>query len=370
MENTQFDMNNKSRLRRDDFQKTIGGKQTDLFILKNNKGMEVAVTNYGCTLLSIMVPDKKGIFNNVILGHSSLDDILNCPEPFLNTVVGRYANRIAKGKFTLKGNQHQLAINNGPNALHGGPTGFHARVWDVKQTTENSIVFTYTSKDGEEGYPGNLQVELTYSLDNDSNSLHINYQAITDQTTVVNLTSHGFFNLTGIDNPTSSIEDNIVSSIEDNIVTINADFYAPIDETSIPTGEIAKVHNTPMDFTTPHTVGDRINDDFIQLKHGAGYDHCYVLNKTEPKTLTLAATCEDTKSGRSMEVYTTEIGVQLYTGNWLGGFKGAHGATFPARSAICFEAQCLPDTPNRPYFPSAKLEPGEIYKQHTVYKFK
>jgi len=355
-------MENKSNLKREDFQSIIEGKQTDLFILRNNKGMEVAVTNYGCTLLSIMVPDKNNKFDNVILGHSSLKDILSCPEPFLNTVVGRYANRIAKGKFTLNGNEYKLAINNGPNALHGGPTGFHTKVWDATQLNENSIVFKYLSTDGEEGYPGNLKVELTYSLDNNSNSLHINYQATTDQTTVVNLTSHGFFNLSGIGTPTSSIED--------NIVYINADHYAPIDEVSIPTGEILKVAGTPMDFTSPKVVGDRINDNFRQLKYGSGYDHCYVLNKIEPKTLTLAASCQDPKSGRLMEVYTTEIGVQLYTGNWLGGFKGAHGATFPARSAICFEAQCLPDTPNKPYFPSAKLEPGEKYLQHTVYKFK
>lgn len=362
MKNTETNNNNKSNLCQADFDRIIEGKQVGLYILTNSKGMEVAVTNYGCMILSIMVPDKDGKYANVVLGHSSLDDILACPEPFLNTVVGRYANRIAKGTFTLDGKQYNLAINNGPNALHGGPTGFHARVWDAKQIKDNTLVLTYLSKDGEEGYPGNLKVELTYTLDNDSNALHIHYQATTDKTTVVNLTSHGFFNLAGIANPSPSIEDHIVS--------INADHYLPIDEVSIPTGEIRKVMGTPMDFLNPHKVGDQINADSEQIKNGAGYDHCYVLNKIEPHTLTLAATCEDPKSGRSMEVYTTENGVQLYTGNWLGGFKGAHGATFPARSAICFEAQAFPDTPNVSYFPSAKLEPNETYVQHTVYKFK
>ncbi len=355
-------MTNKSNLKKEDFQTTIDGKKTDLYILSNKLGMEVAVTNYGCTILAIQVPDKNQKFDNVVLGHSSLEDILNCPEPFLNTVVGRYANRIAKGKFTLENREYTLSINNGPNSLHGGPTGFHTRVWDAEQKQKNSITFTYTSKDGEEGFPGNLKVELTYTLSDTSNELHIDYEATTDKTTVVNLTSHGFFNLAGIANPSPSIED--------HIVTINADHYIPIDETSIPTGEIAKVEGTPMDFRTPQVVGKRIDADFIDLKHGAGYDHCYVLNKTEPQTLTLAATCEDPKSGRLMEVYTTELGVQLYTGNWLGGFKGAHGATYPKRSAICFEAQCFPDTPNKAYFPTAKLEPGEIYQQHTIYKFK
>lgn len=362
MKNTEQNINNKSNLNAKDFDRIIDGKQTELYILTNNNGMEVAVTNYGCMILSIMVPDKKGDYKNVVLGHSSIEDILACPEPFLNTVVGRYANRIAKGKFTIEGKQYSLSINNGPNALHGGPTGFHARVWDAHQPKNNTLVLNYLSKDGEEGYPGNVKVELTYTLDNEANNLHIHYQATTDQTTVVNLTSHGFFNLAGISNPSPSIEDHIVS--------INADHYLPIDEVSIPTGETLKVKDTAMDFLKPHAVGDKINDDFVQIKNGAGYDHCYVLNKVEPKTLTLAATCEDPKSGRSMEVYTTENGVQLYTGNWLGGFKGAHGATFPARSAICFEAQAFPDTPNKTYFPSAKLEPNEKYIQHTVYKFK
>lgn len=353
--------NNISGLKHSDFQKTVGGKQTDLYILKNNSGMEVAVTNYGCALLSIMVPDKNGEYANVILGHDSIDKVINSPEPFLNTVIGRYGNRIAKGKFSLYGEEYKLAINNGPNSLHGGPTGFHTRVWDAEQEDESTVIFTYTSADGEEGFPGELKVELTYRLEKDNNWLIIEYSAVCDKTTVVNLTNHAFFNLAGIANPSPSIEN--------NILTINADFYVPIDDVSIPTGEILKVEGTPMDFRTPHTVGERINDKFQQLVNGAGYDHCYVLNKPEVGALSLAATCTEPQSGRSMEVYTTEQGVQLYTGNWLGGFAGAHGATFPARSALCFEAQCFPDSPNRPHFPSATLLEGDEYQQVTLYKF-
>ena len=352
---------NLSGLNRKDFQKNIGDKHTDLFILRNKNGMEVAVTNYGCAILSIMVPDKKGKYANVILGHDSIDNVINSPEPFLSTIIGRYGNRIANGKFVLYGEEHQLTINNGPNSLHGGPTGFHARVWDAVQTDANSIEFSYESADGEEGFPGNLTATVSYRLDDEANALEISYKATTDKATVVNLTSHGFFNLAGIANPTPSIEN--------HIVTINADHFIPINEVSIPTGEILKVEGTPMDFRTPHAVGERINDKYQQLIYGAGYDHCYALNKTENGALELAATCKDPESGRVMSVYTTEVGVQLYTGNWLNGFQGSHGATFPARSAICFEAQCFPDTPNRSYFPSAVLLPGDEYQQITIYRF-
>ncbi len=352
---------NLSGLDRKNFQKNINSKKTDLYILKNALGMEVAVTNYGCAILSIMVPDKNGKYANVILGHDSIEHVVNSPEPFLSTTVGRYGNRIANGKFTLYGEEHQLTVNNGPNSLHGGPTGFHARVWDAVQPNESTVIFNYTSADGEEGFPGTLEVEMTYRLEDETNALVIEYRATTDKATVVNLTNHGFFNLAGISNPSPTVLN--------NILTINADFYVPIDEVSIPTGEILKVEGTPMDFRTPHAIGERINDKFQQLVNGAGYDHCYVLNKTEGGELSLAATCTEPVSGRTMEVYTTENGVQLYTGNWLGGFAGAHGATFPARSAVCFEAQCFPDTPNKAHFPSAVLLPGDEYQQITIYKF-
>ena len=301
------------------------------------------------------------MYANVILGHDSIDHVINSPEPFLSTTIGRYGNRIAKGKFTLFGEEHELTINNGPNSLHGGPTGFHARVWDAVQIDEGTVQFNYVSADGEEGFTGNMEVEMTYRLDDEVNALNIEYRATTDKATVVNLTNHGFFNLAGIAAPTPTVND--------HIVTINADFYTPIDEVSIPTGEIAKVEGTPMDFRTPHAVGSRINDKFEQLEFGAGYDHCYVLNKREHGTLSFAAKCVEPESGRSMEVYTTDPGVQVYTANWHNGFDGAHGATFPARSAICFEAQHFPDTPNKGHFPSCVLKPEEVYQQITIYKF-
>lgn len=360
MNNTFYREDNLSGLKRTDFQKTVQGKETDLFILSNNNGAEVAVTNYGGAILAIMVPDKNGNLGNVIQGHDTIDKVINSPEPFLSTLIGRYGNRICKGKFSLDGKEYTLAINNGPNSLHGGPTGFHARVWDAEQTSKNSVVLTYLSADGEEGFPGNLNVKVVYTL-SDSNELIIEYKATTDKRTLVNLTHHAFFSLAGLANPTQSVEN--------NILTINADYYTPMDEVSITTGEILKVADTPMDFRTPHVVGSRINEPFQQLVYGAGYDHCYVLNKPEAGALSFAVKCVEPVSGRSLEMYTTEPGVQLYTSNWLNGFSGWHGATFPARSAICFEAQHFPDTPNKAHFPSAILNPGETYHQVTVYKF-
>lgn len=360
MNNTFYREDNLSGLKRTDFQKTVQGKETDLFILSNNNGAEVAVTNYGGAILAIMVPDKNGNLGNVIQGHDTIDKVINSPEPFLSTLIGRYGNRICKGRFTLDGKEYTLAINNGPNSLHGGPTGFHARVWDAEQPAKNSVVLKYLSVDGEEGFPGNLNVEVVYTL-SDSNELIIEYKATTDKRTLVNLTHHAFFSLSGLANPTQSVEN--------NILTINADYYTPMDEVSITTGEILKVADTPMDFRTPHVVGSRINEPFQQLVYGAGYDHCYVLNKSEVGALSFAVKCVEPVSGRSLEMYTTEPGVQLYTSNWLNGFSGWHGATFPARSAICFEAQHFPDTPNKAHFPSAVLNPGETYHQVTVYKF-
>lgn len=347
-------------LKREDFQKVIDGKETDLFILKNDKGAEMAVTNYGGAILAIMVPDKNGKYANVVQGHDSIDHVVNSHEPFLSTLIGRYGNRIAGGKFELDGKEYSLVINNGPNALHGGPTGYHARIWDAEQTSPQSVKLHYLSVDGEEGFPGNLDITVVYTFTND-NEFVIDYTATTDKKTIVNLTHHAFFSLSGLDNPTATIDN--------NIVTINADFYTPIDNVSIPTGDIAPVEGTPMDFRTPHTIGCRINDKFQQLEFGAGYDHNFVLNKKEQDALTFAAKCIEPISGRSMEVYTTEPGVQVYTANWHNGFEGWKGATFPARSAICFETQHFPDTPNKGHFPSCVLKPGDTYKQLTIYKF-
>ena len=348
-------------LKQADFQKVIDGKQTDLYILKNNKGLEIAATNYGGAVLAIMAPDKNGQYANIVQSHDTIDKVINSPEPFLSTLIGRYGNRIAKGKFVIDGKEYTLSVNNGPNHLHGGPTGYHARVWDAEQLSAQCLKLHYLSADGEEGFPGNLDITVTYTL-SDDNEFIIDYKANTDQKTLVNLTHHAFFSLSGLANPTASIEN--------NIVTINADWYTPVDETCIPTGEIAPVEGTPMDFRSPHVVGERINDySFRQLEIGAGYDHCYVLNKREAGSLTFAAKCLEPNSGRYFEMFTTEPGVQLYTGNWLSGFEGSKGSTFPARSALCFEAQHFPDTPNIGHFPSCVLNPESTYSQVTVYKF-
>ena len=349
-----------SGLRREDFQKIVDGKQVDLFFLRNANGCEVAVTNYGGSLVAIIVPDREGKMANVIQGHDCIDDCINSPEPFLSTLVGRYGNRICRGKFHLNGKEYNLSINNGPNHLHGGPTGFHARVWDAEQIGNQVLVLRYVSAYYEEGFPGELQMTVRYTW-TDDNELIIDYRGTTNKKTIVNMTSHGFFSLQGIANPTPPALDQIVE--------INADFFVPIDENSIPTGEILRVKGTPFDFTTPKPVGQDIAADDEQIKNGTGYDHCYVLNKSEVGELTFAARVTDPNSGRTMEVYTTEPGVQFYSDNWADGYKGQHGATFGKHSGLCFEAQHFPDSPNKPHFPSVVLRPGEVYTQKTIYRF-
>ena len=349
-----------SGLKREDFQTVVQGKETDLYTLTNAQGMEVSITNYGGSLVSIMVPDRDGNMANVIQGHDCIQDCLSSPEPFLSTLVGRYGNRICRGKFTMNGKEYSLTINNGPNHLHGGPTGCHARVWDAEQINEQELVLRYTFAYYEEGFPGEVSMTVKYSLTND-NELVIDYRGTTNKKTVVNMTSHGFFSLTGIGTPTPSQLD--------TILTINADFYVPIDENSIPTGEIRKVEGTPFDFRTPKPVGRDIAANDEQIKNGTGYDHCYVLNKREPGELTLAASMVEPSTGRTMECWTTEPGVQFYSDNWADGYKGQHGATFGKHSGLCFEAQHFPDSPNRAHFPSTQLKPGEVYIQKTVYKF-
>ena len=349
-----------SGLKRENFQAMVQGKETDLYTLTNAQGMEVSITNYGGSLVSIMVPDRDGNMANVIQGHDCIQDCLSSPEPFLSTLVGRYGNRICHGKFTMNNKEYSLSINNGPNHLHGGPTGCHARVWDAEQLNDQELVLRYTFAYYEEGFPGEVSMTVKYSLTND-NELVIDYRGTTNKKTVVNMTSHGFFSLTGIANPTPSQLD--------TILTINADFYVPIDENSIPTGEIRKVEGTPFDFRTPKPVGRDIAADDEQIKNGTGYDHCYVLNKREPGELTLAASMVEPSTGCTMECWTTEPGVQFYSDNWADGYKGQHGATFGKHSGLCFEAQHFPDSPNRAHFPSTQLKPGEIYVQKTVYKF-
>ena len=349
-----------SGLKRKDFQAIVQGKETDLYTLTNENGMEVSITNYGGAVVSIMVPDRNGNMANVIQGHDSIKGVVESPEPFLSTLIGRYGNRICKGKFTMNGKEYSLAINNGPNSLHGGPTGCHARVWDAEQVNDQELVLRYVFAYYEEGFPGEVHMTVKYSL-TDDNELVIDYRGTTNKKTIINMTHHAFFSLTGIGNPTP---DQL-----DCLLQVNADFYIPIDETSIPTGEILKVEGTPFDFLTEKTIGQDIEADDEQIKNGSGYDHCYVLNKKEPGELSWACTMTDPKSGRTLETWTTEPGMQFYSGNFRSGISIQNGCTAPRRSAMCFEAQHFPDSPNRPYFPSVQIRPGEVYKQKTVYKF-
>jgi aldose 1-epimerase len=351
--------NNLSGLKREDFQGTIQGKETDLYILKNKNGCEIAVTNFAGALLSIMMPDREGKMASVVMGHDSLENVMNSKEEFLSTLIGRYGNRIAAGKFTLDGKQYSVALNNGVNHLHGGPTAFHKRVWDAEQLDQQTLKLHYTAADGEEGFPGTLNIDVTYKL-TDSNEFVIEYEATTDKKTILNLTQHAYFNLNGMRKDTPSVLD--------YELTLNADHYIPIDETAIPLGTIDSVEGTAFDFRTPHKVGERIEGS-QQTANGNGYDHCWVLNKREPGELSFAAKCYDAESGRFLECYTTEPGVQVYSGNYCSGSTCAHGSTLPKRCAICFEAQHFPDSPNRPYFPSTVLNPGEVYTQTTIYRF-
>ncbi|MDX5419359.1 MAG: galactose mutarotase [Hymenobacteraceae bacterium] len=340
------------------FERELDGKQVRLYFLKNRNGLEMAVTNYGAKVVSLLVPDKEGRFEDIVLGFDNLDGYLNANEPYFGATIGRYGNRIAKGKFTLNGRQYELQTNNAPNHLHGGKKGFNAHVWDTKQVDEHIIEFSRMSPDGEEGYPGNLQVKMIYTL-TDDNEFKVTYVAETDQSTVINLTHHSFFNLHGAGN----------GDINDHVLMINADAYTPVDNTLIPTGEIEKVDGTPMDFRNPTEIGKRVDENFEQLKFGKGYDHNWVL-KESSSTENLAATVWEPVSGRFMEVYTTEPGLQFYGGNFLDGKdKGKGGKPYTFRSALCLETQHFPDSPNQPGFPSTVLNPGEKYQHTAIYKF-
>ena len=358
MNNTFPTEGNLSGLSRKDFQKDINDKKTDLFILKNKKGMEVAVTNYGCAILSIMVPDKNGKYANVILGHDSIDHVINSPEPFLSTTIGRYGNRIANGKFTLDGTEYQLPQNNNGHCLHGGPKGYHAVVWDAKQIDDQTLELTYLSKDGEAGFPGNLDIKVIYKL-TDDNAVDIKYEATTDKPTVVNLTNHSYFNLSGVPG----------SQIMDHTIMIDADTYNPVDETLIPTG-IEPVEGTPMDLRKSVVVGADIDNPFTQLVYGGGYDHNWILNAAGDINKVAAKVVSPT-SGIVMEVYTNEPGLQFYAGNSMtkAGDKGKLGVVYPHRGALCLETQHYPDSPNQPSFPSVILRPGEKYTSECIYKF-
>ncbi len=328
------------------------------YTLINSGGMEVRLTNYGARITAIKSPDRNGKFTDVVLGHDSMDKYINAPDrPYFGCVVGRYGNRIAKGRFTLDGQEYTLATNNGENHLHGGNIGFDKRVWDTA-IEGGSVVFSLKSHDGEEGYPGNLDVRVTYTL-TDDNELTISYLATTDKATPVNLTNHAYFNLAGEGSGT----------ILDHELMINADTFTPVDQTLIPTGELRPVRGTPFDFTTAKPIGRDIGQQNTQLEYGNGYDHNFVLNKSGGG-MTLAAVLYDPKSGRVMETYTEEPGVQFYCGNFLDGrLTGKSGRVYPFRSGLCLETQHYPDSPNQKTFPSTILKPGTEYRTTTVYKF-
>ena len=348
-----------SGLTKENFEKQIDGKKTGLSVLANKNGVEVTITNYGAKIVSIMVPDKNGKRIDVVTGHNSIDEYVASEEAYFGAVCGRYGNRIAKGRFEIDGVVYdKLAINNGPNSLHGGIKGFNSVVWDMEQKDPQMVELTYISVDGEEGFPGKLETKITYCL-TDENEVIISYHAVTDKPTVVNLTNHSYFNLSGAGDP----------YIGDHLLTINADYYLPTDDTAIPYGPKEKVEGTPMDFRTPYEVGARINDDFEQLRFGKGYDHTYIINK-ESDELSFCARCVSPKTGIVMETYTTEPGVQLYTGNWMtGNFIAKNGQRYPERAALCLETQHFPDSPNKPEYPTTVLRPGEVFQSKTVYKF-
>ena len=346
------------------FGESVQGSPVTLFTLKNSHGMEVTITNFGGKVVSIVVPDKDGIFEDVVLGYSTYAE-WEKGNPYFGALVGRYANRIAKGKFSIDGKDYQLATNNGLNALHGGDEyGFHNVLWNgeiVEIAGACGVRLTYFSPDGQEGYPGNLDVSVTYSL-NDENELAIKYFAKTDMPTPINLTHHSFFNLRGAGN----------GDILGHSLMINANTFTLVDSTLIPTGELKGVGGTPFDFTSFHTIGERINQNDLQLKFGSGYDHNYVLtlNEDTRDAPMLAATVIEPESGRRMDVLTTEPGLQFYSGNFLDGSDiGKNGRAYNFRTAFCLETHHYPDSPNRPDFPNTILRPGNVFYSHTIYKF-
>jgi len=343
--------------------KTFGtmpdGTDVRLYALKNANGLTAEVITYGAIVVSLDVPDKDGAMDDIVLGYDNLEDYLK-ETPYFGAIVGRYGNRIAKGKFTLDGQTYTLATNNDENHLHGGIKGFDKVVWDdmpVWRTDAVGVRLSYLSKDGEEGYPGNLMSTVTYLLTND-NELKIEYEATTDKATPVNLTHHGYWNLTGAKR-----------DILDHVLMLNASKYTPVDAGLIPTGELAPVEGTPMDFREPTAIGARIDADFRQLEFGGGYDHNWVLDKGG-KDMTLAARLSEPTTGRVMEVWTLEPGVQFYSGNFLDGtLTGKDSVVYKHRYGLCLETQHFPDSPNKPEFPSTTLRPGNKYETTTVYKF-
>lgn len=348
----------KSGLKKSNFRTEIDGKKNNLYVMTNKNGMEVCMTNFGARIVSIYVPDRDGNFADVVLGFDSISGYQNNKTDF-GAFIGRYGNRINQGKFTLDSIEYQLETNNFGHTLHGGPKGFQYCMFDIKQINDQSLEVSYTSLDGEMGFPGTVTCKAVYTL-TDDNAIDIKYEATTDKPTIINLTNHSYFNLSG----------NPEKDVMGQFMYINADGYTPVDSTFMTSGEIAPVSGTPMDFTTPTVIGERINKyDFIQLKNGNGYDHNWVLNTKGNDTL-VACCVVDTASGRTLEVYTDEPGVQVYTGNFLDGtVTGKKGIVYKQRTALCLETQHYPDSPNKANWPSVVLRPGKTYTSHCIYKF-
>lgn len=346
-----------SGLLQSNFQKEVDGKKTDLYVLRNANNMEVCVTNFGGRIVSVMVPDRDGVMRDVVLGFDSIQDYLTIPSDF-GASIGRYANRINQGRFTLDGVEYQLPRNNYGHCLHGGPKGFQYQIFDAKQVSPQEVELTYLAKDGEEGFPGNLNCKVVMTL-TDDNAIDIKYEAETDKPTIVNMTNHSYFNLDGD-----------ARSNADHLLMIDADYFTPVDSTFMTSGEFAAVEGTPMDFRTPTPIGTRINNyDFEQLKNGNGYDHNWVLN-TKGDITRKCATLSSPKTGIVMDVYTDEPGVQFYAGNFLNGtVKGKKGIVYNQRASVCLETDKYPDTPNKPEWPSAVLRPGEKYNTRCIFKF-
>lgn len=342
------------------FGKLDSGENIYIYTLTNLSGMEVKIINYGAIVVSLTAPDKNGKLEDVVLGYDSLGGYVN-DKSFFGAIVGRYGNRINKGKFELDGNKYQLTINDGENHLHGGLKGFNKVVWDAKPIetdSAQSLKLTYNSPDGEQGYPGNLTLTVTYTL-TENNELQIDYSAFTDKPTIINPTHHSYFNLSGS-------TDNTILNHE---LKIDAEYITPVDKYLIPTGKLMNVENTPFDFRTFHKIGERINDADEQLKFGRGYDHNFVLNNFNGRIRKVAELYDPT-SGRLMEVFTDQPGLQFYSGNFLDGtIKGKRGKIYNYRTGLCLETQHFPDSPNHPNFPSTRLDPGMKYTQRTVYQF-
>jgi aldose 1-epimerase len=344
----------------EDFITEIDGKPVSLYTLQNKNGIRMDVTNYGGKVVTLLVPDRDGVLDDIVTGYHTIDEYLASEEIYFGALIGRYGNRIGNARFTLDGETFELAANNGPNHLHGGPGGFHAVVWDGELIDAQTLKLSYHSPHLEEGYPGNLHVEVLYEL-TDEDEFRISYAATSDKNTVINLTSHAFFNLAGEGS----------TSINDHVLKINADYYTPVDEGLIPTGEIAAVEGSPFDFREYHRIGDRVDADHQQIDYGKGYDHNFVLNR-EPGSdhMLLAASVYDPVSGRKMEVLTTEPGLQFYGGNFLSGNEvGKRGEPYLFRTSFCLETQHFPDAPNQPEFPSTLLKAGEKYETQTIYRF-